>query len=160
MFRQIPPRIRLPRNSMDLLHAANLRQGTVGFSSPPKEGVLRNFLPLKIRRFRPSLYPRTWVPKASKIPVNHRNRSRLVIEIKHRDVLCTTVCSESFRTADTINSVFVNLFLTMFFFVFSKGGKTASRRQGNYMVEDALKLSDYDYRWKRCSIPSKCPFGF
>jgi hypothetical protein len=29
----------------DLLHALKLRQGTDGFTSPPKEGVLRNFLP-------------------------------------------------------------------------------------------------------------------
>jgi hypothetical protein len=32
----------------DLLHAANLRHGTDGFTSPPKEGVLRIFSPLKI----------------------------------------------------------------------------------------------------------------
>ena len=31
-------RIRLPRNSRDLLHAANLRHRTDGFTSPPKEG--------------------------------------------------------------------------------------------------------------------------
>ena len=37
----------------DLLHAANLRHGTDGFTSPPKEGVLRIFSPLKIRRLRP-----------------------------------------------------------------------------------------------------------
>jgi len=41
-------RIRLPRNSRDLLHAANLQHGTDGFTSPPKEGVLRIFSPLKI----------------------------------------------------------------------------------------------------------------
>jgi hypothetical protein len=29
----------------DLLHAANLRHGTDGFTSPPKEGVLRIFRP-------------------------------------------------------------------------------------------------------------------
>ena len=40
-------RIRLPRNSRDLLHAANLRHGTDGFTSPPKEGVLRIFFALK-----------------------------------------------------------------------------------------------------------------
>ena len=34
----------------DLLHAANLRHGTHGFTSLPKEGVLRIFSPLKIRR--------------------------------------------------------------------------------------------------------------
>jgi hypothetical protein len=31
----------------DLLHAANLRHGTDGFTSPQKEGVLRIFSPLK-----------------------------------------------------------------------------------------------------------------
>jgi hypothetical protein len=31
----------------DLLHAANLRHGTHGFTSLPKEGVLRIFPPLK-----------------------------------------------------------------------------------------------------------------
>jgi hypothetical protein len=44
MYRQISSRIRLPRNSRDLLHAANLRHGTDGFTSPPKEGVLRIIL--------------------------------------------------------------------------------------------------------------------
>jgi len=29
----------------DLLHAVNLRYGTDGFTSPPKEGVLRIFSP-------------------------------------------------------------------------------------------------------------------
>ena len=48
IFRQISSRIRLPRNSRDLLHAANLRHGTDGFTSPPKEGVLRIFSLLKI----------------------------------------------------------------------------------------------------------------
>ena len=31
----------------DLLHAANLRHGTDGFTSPPKEGMLRIFFALK-----------------------------------------------------------------------------------------------------------------
>jgi hypothetical protein len=42
MFRQIPSIIRLPRNSRDILRTANLRHGTDGFTSPPKEDVLRN----------------------------------------------------------------------------------------------------------------------
>jgi hypothetical protein len=46
-FRQISSRIRLPRNSRNLLHAANLRHGTDGFTSPLKEGVLRIFFTLK-----------------------------------------------------------------------------------------------------------------
>jgi hypothetical protein len=32
----------------DLLHAANLQHGTDGFTSHPKESVLRNFLQRKI----------------------------------------------------------------------------------------------------------------
>jgi hypothetical protein len=35
----------------DFLHAAKLRQGTGGFTSPPKEGVLRIFLPEKSNSF-------------------------------------------------------------------------------------------------------------
>jgi hypothetical protein len=41
MFRQILSRIRLPPNSRDLSHAANLRHGTDGYISSPKKGVLR-----------------------------------------------------------------------------------------------------------------------
>ena len=59
----------------DLLHAVNLRHGTNGFTSLPKEGVLWIFSPWKIRRFRPGLNPRTWVPKGSTLPLDHRNRS-------------------------------------------------------------------------------------
>jgi hypothetical protein len=57
--------IRLPRNCRVLLHAAKLRHGTDGCSSPQKEGMLRIFFALKIRRLRPGLKPRTWVPEAS-----------------------------------------------------------------------------------------------
>ena len=71
MFRQISPRIRIPRNSRYL---ANLRHGTDGFTSPPKEGVLRIFAPLKIRRLRPGLNLRTWVPKVSTLPLDNRSR--------------------------------------------------------------------------------------
>jgi hypothetical protein len=71
MFRQISSRIRLPRNSRDLLYAANLQHGTDGFTSPLKEGVLRIFSPLKIRRLRPGLNPRIWVPNISTLPLNY-----------------------------------------------------------------------------------------
>ena len=39
----ILPKFRLPLKFRDLSHAANLRHGTDGFTSPPKEGVLRIF---------------------------------------------------------------------------------------------------------------------
>ena len=41
------PEFRLPRKFRDLLHAANLRHGTDGSTSPPKKGVLRIFSPQK-----------------------------------------------------------------------------------------------------------------
>ena len=65
----------------DLLHAANLRHGTEGFTSPPKEGVLRIFSPLKIRRLRPGLNPRTWVLKSSTKPLmNNVNKIQTYLE--------------------------------------------------------------------------------
>jgi len=70
----ILPKFRLPRKFRDLLHAANLRHGTDGFTSPPKEGVLRIVFALKIRWLRPGLNPQTWVLKASTLPLDHRSR--------------------------------------------------------------------------------------
>jgi len=57
-------KFRHPRKFRDLLHAANVRHGTDGFISPPKEGVLRNF--------SPGLNPQTWALKASTLPLDHR----------------------------------------------------------------------------------------
>jgi hypothetical protein len=54
-----------------LLHAVNLRHGTDGFTSPPKEGVLRILSPLKNHRPRPGLNPRPWVQWQ---PLHHRGR--------------------------------------------------------------------------------------
>jgi hypothetical protein len=82
-------RIRLPPNSRDLLRAANLRHGTDGFTAPPKEGVLKIFSPSKIRRLRPGLNPRTWVQKASTLPLDHRSRVYSVMPL----VLCCAVSS-------------------------------------------------------------------
>ena len=49
----------------DRLHAANLRHETDGFTSPPKEGVLRIFFALKNPMASAGFEPRTWVLKAS-----------------------------------------------------------------------------------------------
>ena len=40
----ILPKFRLPHKFWDILHAANLRHGTDGFTYPPKEGVLRIYI--------------------------------------------------------------------------------------------------------------------
>ena len=125
------PRIRLPRNSRDLLHAANLRHGTDGFASPPKEGVMRIFSPLKIRRLRPGLNPRTWVPKASMLPLDHRSRYFYYILIKYFCIyiythsfigLCRSSCSNSnafefcSRSLEYISRPYHRLWLSTKFF--------------------------------------------
>jgi hypothetical protein len=58
----------------DLLHAVKLRHGTDGFTFPPKKGVLRIVFALKFRRLRLGANPRTWVPKSSTLPLDHRSR--------------------------------------------------------------------------------------
>ena len=62
----ILPKFRPPRKFRDLLHAANLRHGTDGFTSPSEGRRAEDFFALKI--------PRTWVPKASTLPLDHRSR--------------------------------------------------------------------------------------
>ena len=37
------------------------------------------YLPLKFRRLRPGLNPRTWVPKASTLPLDHRSLAASVV---------------------------------------------------------------------------------
>jgi hypothetical protein len=58
----------------NLLHAVKLRHGTNGFTSHSKEGVLRIFFALKIRQLQLGANLRTWVPKASTLPLDHRSR--------------------------------------------------------------------------------------
>jgi hypothetical protein len=58
----------------DLVHAVKLRHGTDRFTSPPNKVVVRIFFALKIRKIRPGANPRTWVPKASTLPLDHRSR--------------------------------------------------------------------------------------
>jgi len=70
MFRQIWPRIRFPRNPRNLLKCRRSATWDRRLSSPPKEGVLRIFSPLQIRRLRPGLNPRTCIPKASTLPLS------------------------------------------------------------------------------------------
>jgi len=58
----------------DLLHDVKLQHGTDGFTSPPKEGVLRIFFALNIRWIWPGVNPRTWIPKASTLPLDYQSR--------------------------------------------------------------------------------------
>ena len=66
---------RLPRHFWVLLHAVNLRHGTDGFTSPPKEGVLRIFSPEK----KSDGFGRVWTrelgyQRPARSPLDHRSR--------------------------------------------------------------------------------------
>jgi hypothetical protein len=65
MADRISPWTQLPCNRKGSLTCRKSAYGTHGFTSLPKEGMLRIFTPEKIRRLRPSLNPRTWVPEGS-----------------------------------------------------------------------------------------------
>ena len=64
------PKLRLPHQSRDVLHAANLRHGNHGFTSLTKEDVLINFFVSN----NPGLNPQTWVLKGSTLPLDQRSR--------------------------------------------------------------------------------------
>jgi hypothetical protein len=82
----------------DLLHAVKLRHGTDGFTSSPKEGVLRIFCP----KNPTGLNPQTWVPKASTLPLVHRSlsisRSSLPLQTAACGHALKTVKSKKFMT--------------------------------------------------------------
>ena len=44
-----------------------------------EETRAEDFFALKIRRLRPGANPRTWVPKASTLPLDHRSRFSLLV---------------------------------------------------------------------------------
>ena len=74
----------------DLLHAVKLRHGADGFTSPPKEGVLRIFFALKIRRLWPGANPRTWVPNTACLTAIclDTNLCLHCVWSKHEDCIC------------------------------------------------------------------------
>jgi hypothetical protein len=62
-----------------LLHAVNLRHGTDGFTSPPKEVVLGFLSPLKIHRPRSGSNPRTLGPVASTLTTSPPRYSLTIV---------------------------------------------------------------------------------
>ena len=65
----------LPRHFWVLLHAVNLRHGTDGFTSPPKEGVLRIFSPEKSDGFGWVRTRELGYQRPARLPLDHRSRS-------------------------------------------------------------------------------------
>jgi hypothetical protein len=84
-----------------LLHAVNLRHGTDGFTSPPKEVVLRIFITLKkIHRPRSGSNPRTLGPMASTLTTSP-TRSTTCTQMHFNNILSITIYGfASNRTRD------------------------------------------------------------
>jgi hypothetical protein len=75
-FREFCRKWRLPRHFWVLLHAVNLRHGTDGFTSPPKEGALRNFSPEKSDGFGRVWTRKLGYQRPARSPLDHRSRWR------------------------------------------------------------------------------------
>jgi hypothetical protein len=71
----------LPRHLGIFYMLQDLRRGTDGFTSPPKEGVLRIFLPWNIPTAS-ARNLRTWVLKGSARPLDHPSRFTTVLSSK------------------------------------------------------------------------------
>jgi hypothetical protein len=70
----------LPRHFWVLLHAVKHDMGQMALPLLQRK-VCWGFFARKIWRLRPGLNPRTWVPKASTLPLDHRSRSYLKVTV-------------------------------------------------------------------------------
>jgi hypothetical protein len=80
-----------------LSHAVNLRHGTDGFTSPPKERRAADFITLKIHRPWPGLNPRTLGPVASTLTTRppratYNNNTHYLLSVHHQKC-CPSKCA-------------------------------------------------------------------
>jgi hypothetical protein len=71
----ILPKFRLPRYIQESFTCRKATTWDRWLYFPSEERRAEDFFALKIRRLRPDVNPRTWVPKASTLPLDHRSRS-------------------------------------------------------------------------------------
>ena len=83
-------KFRFPLKFRDLLHAANLRHGTNGFTSPPKEGVLRIIFRPKNPTASAGFEPANLGIKGQHATLDHRSRYILFTKSK--------ICIKIFKT--------------------------------------------------------------
>ena len=128
----------------DLLHAVNLRYGTDGITSPPKEGVLRIFSPWKIQRLRSGLNPRTWVPKASKTTEATLQLSyKYAVDCVYLNSIIGVVTCQFFRDVKCVTGYFVpDVSRQRSGFIF----------KGRNVQEESLEASGAKYAVTQCHI--------
>ena len=93
----------MPLDALQLI-VQKLRHWTNGFTSLPKEGVLRIFSPWKIQRLRPGLNPQTWVPKASMLTARPpKPLNQTLILTKLHGITFLQTLNFIFTSAETTN---------------------------------------------------------
>ena len=85
---------------------------------PLRRKACWGFFTLKIRRLRPGLNPRTWVLKASTLPLDHRSRST--------SIMCYKLSFEFIK--ETGNSKTVNNGCRFYIYTLSQGNSTEAAR--------------------------------
>ena len=70
----LPENARLPHNIQGSFTCRKCTAWDRRLYFPSEGRRAEDFSPWKIRRLRPGLNPRTWVPKASTLPLDHRSR--------------------------------------------------------------------------------------
>ena len=85
---------------------------------PLRRKACWGFFTLKIRRLRPGLNPRTWVLKASTLPLDHRSRST--------SIMCYKLSFDFIK--ETGNSKTVNNGCRFYIYTLSQGNSTEAAR--------------------------------
>ena len=85
---------------------------------PLRRKACWGFFALKIRRLRPGLNPRTWVLKASTLPLDHRSRST--------SIMCYKLSFDFIK--ETGNSKTVNNGCRFYIYTLSQGNSTEAAR--------------------------------
>ena len=90
-FREFCRKWWLLRHFWVLLHTVNLRHGTEGFTSPPKEGALRIFLPEKSDGFGRVWTHELGYQRPARSPLDHRSLSVILSSLRIYSVVYLTV---------------------------------------------------------------------
>ena len=99
----LPENARLPRNIQGSFTCHKIYDmGQTALLPFRRKACWGFFRPEKIRRLRPGLNPRTWVPKASTLPLDHRSRFYAMILVLFMYYLFRWASSFPFQCSPSI----------------------------------------------------------
>jgi len=104
-FREFCRKWRFTRQFWVLLYAVNLRHGTDGFTSPPKEGVLRIFSPKNSDGFGSVWTRELGYQRPARLPLDHRSRPEAAVCRNH---LCKLTARPSCAVITVVTSQYLH----------------------------------------------------